>query len=367
MAKSANIVTLLSRRIQHGDYALKALPSELKLSAEFDVSRFTIRKALNELLDQGVLLRLPNGRLAVNRQRENGLSGLQIAFLQPSHPSYDAEWYRLAAERAAGQRGATLRPILYLHWHDSLIQDALDGFDGVFFMPFPEQIPDWLVDAFRGRPSGHVVVLDQDLSKHGVQSVQLFPASFVQRLLDHLAELGHRRICCFNVHPLEPNIRARIEQWQIWCSSHGIRGVEYDEAGKHTGWLSDQAYKAMEGLLNDRADLGTALLCTTMPGAIGVMRAMKDYGLQVGRDISLSAINDDGVARYLSPSITALALPDPAPFLGMCIDKMMDGEEGWRCPLLLQLDKAPLFVGESTGPPIPAANSRVGKAQAGKV
>jgi DNA-binding LacI/PurR family transcriptional regulator len=285
----------------------------------------------------------------VNRATDERAHNLQLAFLQPSHPFFDADWYRLATERAAASLGATLRPILYLHWHDSLIHDALDGFDGVFFMPPAEEIPSWLVDLFRKYAPGHVVVLERDLSHCGVQSICLFPASLVHRLLDHLAELGHRAIDCFNVHPMEPAVEARIEQWRIWKNAHGTDGREINEAGKYGGWISDQAYEAMSVLLGGGPYKATAVLCTTMPTAIGVLRAMEDHGIKVGRDVSVCTVNDDGVARYLSPSVTALLLPDPGPYVSRCIQKIRARGEEWICPLLVQLDHAPLFIGESTG------------------
>jgi hypothetical protein len=349
MAKHTDIVNLLKRRIRHGDYGLKQFPSELKLAKEMSVGRSTIRKALLQLIEDGVLTRQPNGRIAVNRSTEDSARHLQLAFLQPSHPSFNAEWYRLAAQRAAADLGAALRPILYLHWHDSFIQDALDGFDGVFFMPLPEAVPDWLIAAFQRYPPGHVVVLDQDLSGSGIQSIRLFPASFVQSLLDHLAELGHRVVDCFNVHPLEPDIVARIEQWRLWKTAHGIGGREFNEAGKHSGWLSDQSYKAMSVLLDKKSIEASAILCTTMSAAVGAMRVMKDRGIVVGKDVSLCTVNDEGIARYLSPSVTALLLPDAGPYMARCIHKIKNNGEEWSCPLLLQLDRVPLFIGESTG------------------
>lgn len=210
-----------------------------------ETTRFAVRKAIAQPGGErgsGAPVQRPGFGESLREQFANNM---QIAFLQPSHPSFEAEWYREAALRAAASHGATLRPILYLHWDDALIQDALSGFDGVFFMPFPEAVPPWLISRFQSLPAGKVVILDQDFSGSGIQSVCLFPPSFVQRLSRSSGGLGHRRVDCFNVHPLEPSIQNRIEQWELWKAAHGMEGSLYNEEGKHTGWFSDQAYAAM--------------------------------------------------------------------------------------------------------------------------
>src|SRR5205807_225087 len=95
---------------------------------------------------------------------------------------------------------------------------------------------------------------------------------------------------------------------------------------------------------------GTALCCTTAPAAIGAMRAMRDRRIEVGKDVSVGVINDEGLGRYLSPSLTSIEMPAPEPYLAVCLDWMRRAGAGWVGSLLLQPQQLPLYVGESTGP-----------------
>ena len=94
---------------------------------------------------------------------------------------------------------------------------------------------------------------------------------------------------------------------------------------------------------------GTALLCTTQAVAIGAIRALHEYGIQVGKDVSVCAINDDGISRYLCPSLTCFQLPENLiGYLRLCVEWMLRDKQKWDGPLKFQADGDNLFIGEST-------------------
>jgi hypothetical protein len=95
--------------------------------------------------------------------------------------------------------------------------------------------------------------------------------------------------------------------------------------------------------------MATALFCTTGPAAIGAMRAFHEAGREIGRDVSICAVNDEGMAPFLLRTLTALVSPPRAEFLRGPVAWMLEGGK-WRGRLLLEPDDAPLFIGESTGP-----------------
>lgn len=65
--------------------------------------------------------------------------------------------------------------------------------------------------------------------------------------------------------------------------------------------------------------------------------------------ISVCTINDEGLARYLSPSLTCVEMPDPTPYIRMCIERMQSTDNEWVGSLLIQPSEPQLFMGESTG------------------
>src|SRR5262245_57069621 len=138
MSKYTEIVHFLEGRITRGDYALNELPPEGQLADELGVARATARKAVNDLIRQGLLVRLPNGRAALNRKKKSVPAN--FTFLTPAYlNSNDLNLCRAAAKKAAAGVGANLRPVEYAHWDDPAIANVLRNSDGIFFKPWSEE------------------------------------------------------------------------------------------------------------------------------------------------------------------------------------------------------------------------------------
>jgi LacI family transcriptional regulator len=345
--KTEEIARILQERIERGDYCSREFPPERDLASELGVSRMTARRAVQRLIDDRLLDRGPTGRIEAGRD-ETGR--LRLAFLVPSLASQDVERWRLGIERAVAAANASVRTMLFIHWDDPAITEALDSsFDGLFLYPSCEIIPDRILRRLRTAGKS-LVVLGRDLTALGLHSVDLFPPVFVQRLLDHLAEAGHRTVDCFNVQTRDSVIDQRIEQWSLWRATHRIAGRLLGDAIRAYDVPMASAYAQAGQLLDDLKFSAKAVFCTTVPAAVGLIRAMRDRNMTVGVDLSVCVANDEGLARYLCPSLTAIEMPDPVPFLGACLERMASPEQGWMGSLLMQASQWALFVGESTGP-----------------
>ena len=350
MTKMTQIQTILEHRIRHGDYLLTGLPAERELSREVGVSRMTTRKAIERLMKKGLLYRQPNGRVAVCRDK--ALGSHTYSFLVPSTASGNIERWRLAVETAAADANARVRTILYVHWDDPILLDAIENFDGTFLFPSGEEMPARINKRIRDARQS-ITVFEQDLTANGICSVCLFPVFFTQRLLDILGNLGHRIVDCFNVQTIDPVITKRIEQWHLWRAMHKISGQLHGEPVKpYTPYASQLkwAYDQMCKILSNKELKATALFCTTAIAAIGAIRAARDMGIKIGEDLSICTVNDEGLARYLSPSLTCVEMPDPTPYIRMCIERMQSHDDEWSGSLLIQPSQPEMFIGESTGP-----------------
>jgi DNA-binding LacI/PurR family transcriptional regulator len=346
----------MESRIVRGDYQSRTLPTERKLASELGVSRMTARKALQQLVQREVLHRLPGGELVENRQNRETL---RIAVLVPTLSSRDLEMWRLGIDRASQQFGASPRTLLYIHWDDYTIEEALRTYDGVFMCPSCEPMPQSLLERLR-KSECPVAVLGRDFSADGVPSIDLFPATVTQKPLDHLASLGHRAVDCFNVQTIDPVIDHRIAQWNIWRSAHGFGGRLLGEPIQAYGEPMLQAYEEARRLVAASMFASSAVFCTTVPAALGLIRAFRDVGVRVGKDRSVCVVNDEGLAPFVTPSITSVPMPDPTPYLATCIDWMKrrhgsDTDTRWIGPLLIQPSAVPLLIGESTGPALTEA------------
>ncbi|MFA7344257.1 MAG: substrate-binding domain-containing protein [Terrimicrobiaceae bacterium] len=354
------VADLVRKRILHGDYALKPIPSERTLAGEMGVNYMTVRRGLQILENENLVVRQPNGRMRVKRARQGGKRHLSFAFLAPTFRSDNVEMWRQAIEKAAAKLACRVRPILYMHWDDPILLDALAGFDGVFLNPIPEPLPAQVAEKLR-HPGHPLVVVDDDFSGYGIPSIQFFPPAFVRCLLDHLNSLGHTRIGCINAQPSNSEIQGRIGQWRHWMAARGFTGRLEDSPVPVRAHPGPHAYDVMTRILSEPVREETAWLCTTTPTAMGAMRAILDKGLVPGRDIAVCATNGESLAALLNPSLTALEPVDPTPFFSRCLKWMLGGRP-WQGPLLVRPKDIPLVIRESTGPN-PEKRREVGASQ----
>jgi LacI family transcriptional regulator len=120
-----------------------------------------------------------------------------------------------------------------------------------------------------------------------------------------LLDLGHRRIAALNA-PLETffaSTRARGYRQAL-----EDRGIRFDPTLHHETVMNEESgYKLTRQMLEGAAP-PTAIVCGSIFLAIGVYRAIRDVGLEPGRDVSVVA-HDDCVreirATQFQPPLTA--------------------------------------------------------------
>ena len=145
-------------------------------------------------------------------------------------------------------------------------------------------------------------------------------------------------------------IESRVRLWREWTTRHGGRGELWEQAAPSFSDPAPYAYGEMRRLLLTRTLTATALVATTFPAAVGAMRACRDNGLVVGRDISICAMNIEWPAEFMAPSVTGLDMPDFSGLLAECFEWFAAPADGpWEGSRRLQPPHARLFEGESTG------------------
>ncbi|WP_106496500.1 LacI family DNA-binding transcriptional regulator [Lentibacillus sp. Marseille-P4043] len=99
----------------------------------------------------------------------------------------------------------------------------------------------------------------------------------------------------------------RYESFQNYMKENGL----YVEGYCFNGSFSvDSGYQMMEeaiGKLKD--DLPTAFFCANDSIAIGALRALTDYRIDVPNRVSIIGFNDSSVAKYVSPSLSTMRVP----------------------------------------------------------
>ena len=268
---------------------------------------------------------------------------------------------RAALQWVANQFHVMLRSVDYVHWDDPVVVETLENFDGAFISTAAEPIPQRLLGRMAEGPC-RCVFLMREMAARGLPSIDLLPAIHVQKLLDHLEQLGHRNIACFNIQSAaKRTVIERVEQWNLWRHAHHFDGQFIDAPLPPYQETFDRVHEQFKAIYTGGSFNATALFCTTMSAAIGAMRAFHEAGVRVGRDVSICAVDDLGLARCLVPSVTSLYEPDPIPFMSAAMEWIVNREKGWVGSLLLEAKDPPMYIGESTRPVASSARARVRK------
>jgi DNA-binding LacI/PurR family transcriptional regulator len=347
MAKRDGISQQLKQRILHGNYAFRALPGEKQLAVDLGVSYMTARKVVQGLIETGLLVRGPNGRVTVNRSNQDSGDRLPIVLLSPNYISPGFERWRHWLARATDEVGVRLQCVHYTHWDDPVLFESPDNFSGVFVLPSSEVIPQTLIERF-SRSQRPVIVLDDDLTAQGLISIRPIPPIFVQALLDHLKQSGCLQIDCLNVQPLHSVIAQRIEQWQLWTAEHGVEGTLINEPVEPYTQPYSRGYEIIKSQLARGDFKADGLFCVTTPAAMGAMRALHEAGVHLGAEVAVCAVDGESMADYQIPALTTLEPSDVIPHLKLCLNWMLGEYSPWQGPLLMEPDEPCIVVREST-------------------
>jgi DNA-binding LacI/PurR family transcriptional regulator len=345
-SKYNDVMSVIKQRIRAGDYFVDSIPGERRLAEETGVSYMTARKAVQQLLEDKVLIRQPSGALEVHPDYSKRVKPAEVVLLYPAYPSSYLTQLRVLVADAATRRGLSLRPGQFVHWEEQVLVDVVAQAKGTIVIPYGPVIPPRLLKHFT---DNKVVILDGDFTSQGLPSIRLFSDSCIERVLGHLWKLGHRRIDCINTQNRNGEIDRRIGIWERWLIRKNGQGELHDDPAPVFTDPTIAAHRLMSRLIDDRQLDATAYIATTCPAAIGAIRACYERDIDVGSAVSICAVNLEPPAEFFCPSITGLNTPDLSDDLGECFEWFADEKQQWRGPMLLEPQDSILFQGESSG------------------
>ena len=124
-------------------------------------------------------------------------------------------------------------------------------------------------------------------------------------IMEHLLELGHRRIA-FVSGPTGPGPEPKIRAYREALGQHGI-AYEPDYILSFSGALDDCTELA-DSLLR-RTPQPTAVFAWNDLCAIGLIHALRERGLEIPRDMSVAGHDDLEIAARLEPPLTTVHWP----------------------------------------------------------
>jgi DNA-binding LacI/PurR family transcriptional regulator len=142
-----------------------------------------------------------------------------------------------------------------------------------------------------------------------IYSVCIDHFSGVRRIVQHLIDLGRRRIACITYGPLEISEHT-VRRLRVYREMLEAAGIPYDEQLVRYGAFDPETgYRAAQSLL-ELDNLPTAIFGMNDMMAFGAMTAVREAGLRVPDDIAVAGYDDIRTARYASPPLTTMRAPE---------------------------------------------------------
>lgn len=267
------------------------IATEAELAALHGVSNITVRRAMQELVNEGLLVRVAGRGTFVNASPFTATYNL--LFVHRLDISFEHPYTGLMFKGINEVNQPTTRFRLETlglpmpgadHPSDRHILDLVehDQIHGVLAMPFIR--PD-VLSALKERVP--TILLGSPVSPPAEMAAIRFPhqQEVLPDLLTHLLATGRRRIGCVTARQLQPGVHPFAEVFQ----KHGL---DADPTWvQQAGWGIQGGCQAAEALLS-RCPKIDAIVASDDIQALGVMHALWRRGLQPGREVAVTGIGN---------------------------------------------------------------------------
>lgn len=218
--------------------------------------------------------------------------------------------------------------------------------DGVVISPL--RVDDALVAQLRDA-AVPVVVIGRSLEVQQMNSVSTDSAAGIAQAVEHVRDIGRRRIGFLN-GPLDTTPgSARQQGFERAVASHGLGAGDVDTqvAEDFTVAAGLEAAREMLGRHAGTARLDAIVAANDLL-AIGAIKAAREQGLRVPADIAVTGMDDTEIGRVFQPALTSVSLKsaERGRIAAGILLKLLDDPDR---PAENSLVEPALIVRESTG------------------
>ncbi len=284
--------------------------SEPVLIRQLGVSQGTIRRALSDLADEGVLVRrVPQGTFV----RKPAANKMQIVVFMPQ---WDSPFLMSILEKLSDQCRQRRLALMVHHTHrGDNIQEVLLQLHGspaterILLLGETPRAARELCGALFKR-GFRVVNVDTLLDGCGDAYVGVDNRLSVRLALDHLTGLGHQRIVLLVNEPYESgNVQVSVAAFKTEVRERGLSEAQVVVCGTQF-WedAGEAAYAKMDVIMAEEPR-PTAILAASDLGAWMVLKWLRAKAIPVPAAVSVLAFGDGPASSHMHPSLTAVAQP----------------------------------------------------------
>ena len=281
------------------------LPGERALAKQYGYSYMTIRKAVDNLVAEGLLYKIPmKGTFVADRKTSKKKTNIIGYFLDSSIAAgLTSPYYSLifnALQKQASKHGYSL--IYFSDIGDPSSYKHIHKMDGAIISCFPRI--EHIVDEI----NQHIpaVVIDNSSSDKSIPSIIIDNFNAVRSSVNYLCSIGHKRIGFMTGLEDSDVGKNRYAGYRSGLSDNGLK------MNKKLVFRGDYSFesgaKGADYFLSLK-NPPTAIMCANDAMAIALIRQAVQRGINVPDDLSVIGFDDIPVASQISPALTTLAAP----------------------------------------------------------
>ena len=352
LAKYLTVKEALLRAIEDREYLPSSkIPSENQISEMFNVSVITARKALQELVNAGVIYRVKGKGtfvMANTDAKSNGGGSSKIriiTLLLLNYESSDSSTMKIirGAQQVLSQGGYNLT--IECSYDDvrteaDILEKCISNrVDGVLLF---SSNPESNLDALKHLEQEHIpfVLLDRGISQFPVSLVTSYNMDGGYRITRYLLENGHKKLL-FAANDLQ--ITTEKQRYAGFCMALSEAGLTVTDAQ-----CVDRVLHETDVIVDRlKANGYTGIVCVNDKSAVKIMKTIKKAGYRIPEDVSITGFDDADYGKYVSPSLTTVAQP----FVDMgrvAAQKLMDIIEGKSLGMSQEILPVEMIVRNST-------------------
>lgn len=305
MVKYMHIVEQIKENIARGILVPQdQLPSENELMAEFGVSSITVRKAMETMVRQGIVYRVKGkGTYVADPQsgQESADDCRKVYLIFDVEAALDASLTRIVQgiQRYYQNKKSQLVLENYAFCEEYLRDGQGKKEDAGFIIYISAMDDEKKLENLRRLSNAGVkfVCIDRYLGHYPVNYVGCNNHDGAYSAVEHLVGLGHRQIGFVYERPEISSEKERFDGYANAMTDHGLK--------EHITqpYTVVEMESCIQALLAHRH---SAMVCANDFTAAALIKALKDAGMEVPRDVSVVGFDDAETYRFHQPALTTI-------------------------------------------------------------
>lgn len=307
--KYRQLKEILRKEIDEGKLKVgDRILSEEKIAERHGVSLGTVRQAMAELVNEGLIYKEQGKGTFIAEKKKKKTFTIGLLLTDIGNPFFS----QLA--RSIQEKAHILKySVIYYNTNDQLLREteSIDMLikrrvDGVILVPVLKNGEERLMQKLR-KNDIPFVYLDRYLNEPASDYVIIDNLSGVRQAMEYLISLGHKKIGCISAQPFTQVLEQRVKAYKKLVRE---KALATDAPLAQISNLSDDkgGYDAANKLFSMK-NRPTAIFATNDIIAIGAYKAAKDRGIRIPQDLSLVGFDDIEASSHLVVPLTTISQP----------------------------------------------------------